>query len=260
MTLKFQKPKNIPAEIPLHHVVLPDIDSNLILKITAEKSNRVAIIPTKRETVATLIPNFFEPMFGKNSKFAENDLKDDEIFPISIPNLKYPQNVAKFIRNLQVDEPIWQVGSLDGPDFYWIATFFQVDKMISDLIAHAKARDPRLLGAITFHMQNPDQFAKDLNKLEATNVEVNNEKSKKIIEGIVRSTTGHANAYANDKVDFNEMAAFARNFKDKMNVSLHLRCGNSMIPFDVDKDLKCSWSTCKNKNGNEEQISAIHFA
>merc|ERR1712157_682676 len=70
MPIKFQRPENLPEDIPIYHVSCPDHNADLLLKITALGSNKIAVIPTYKEVVADLIPNYFGEIFkeGKNFK------------------------------------------------------------------------------------------------------------------------------------------------------------------------------------------------
>ena len=72
MPIKFQRPENLPEDIPIYHVSYSDNNADLLIKITAMTTNKTAVIPTYKEDVADLIPNYFGEIFKEGKNFAEN--------------------------------------------------------------------------------------------------------------------------------------------------------------------------------------------
>merc|ERR1712087_1030033 len=146
---------------------LPDFmavifNADLRLKITAMKSGKVAVIPTFREVVTQLIPNYFGEVFNKN--FTESRLKKEEYFEISIPYLDDPKIVANVIRNVQSDELTIGVDVHTCNDFYSVADYFQIDDMLQALVQLAVSRPTvstektRLLVMMSIRTSNRREF------------------------------------------------------------------------------------------------------
>ena len=157
MPRKFERPKNLPEEIPIYHITPRDADADLLLKITAMKTNKTAVLPVYKEDLVEYLPNYFGRIFDKtkNYEFKENQLENNDYFEIKIPNLEDPKNVAiifeEFFRignNLNSEEN-WKIDNLmkhhecerSLREFYWIANYFQHDSFLQRLISQLSSDD-----------------------------------------------------------------------------------------------------------------------
>ena len=149
MPRKFERPENLPEEIQIYHTTPRDADADLLLKITAMKTDKTAILPVFREDMIDYLPDFFGKLFDKNRnyEFKENRLQKDEYFEIKIPNVKDPKNVAllfekspafykKDKKEVQYMLNSWL--NYYTPDvlleFYWIANYFNYDEFLNHLV------------------------------------------------------------------------------------------------------------------------------
>ena len=140
MPLKFQRPENLPEEIPIYHTTTRDFNADLILKITAMATNKTAVFPVFKEEMVEYLPTYFGMIFDKEKdyEFKENRLQAGEYFEIKIPNLKDPESVALFMKEFfysdlkisgnQTAREDWQ----RWLEFYWIANYFCEEKFIEE--------------------------------------------------------------------------------------------------------------------------------
>ena len=144
MPRTFQRPNNLPNDIPIYHITARDADADLILKVTALESYKSAIIPVFKEDMVEILPTYFGMIFDKNKSytFRENHLQLGEFFEISIPNLKEPKNIAIFLKD-KLEPKIIGLSNeatnavnkcYDWPEFYWIANYFNEDVWLMEII------------------------------------------------------------------------------------------------------------------------------
>ena len=152
MPRTFQRPDNLPNDIPIYNITARDADADLILKVTALATNKSAVIPTYKEEMTELLPTYFGMIFDKNKgyEFRENRLQPGEYFEIEIPNLEEPENVAIFLKKISDDKLVQGelssqisdaakkllIGCYDWPEFYWIANYFNESPLLLDILEH----------------------------------------------------------------------------------------------------------------------------
>ena len=168
MPRTFQRPKNLPTDIPIYHITFRDADADLLIKIIAPETNKTAVIPAYKEDLVEILPAYFGKIFDRNKgyEYKENRLKKGEYYEIEIPNLKEPENLAIFLKNLccqsllpdQVllggskNEKVVLIGGIntivvlddqyDWPEFYWIANYFNEESILSQIISKLIKTNP----------------------------------------------------------------------------------------------------------------------
>ena len=58
MPLKFQRPKDLPEEIPIYHTTPRDFKADLIIKLTALATEKVAVFPVFKDEMVEYFPKY----------------------------------------------------------------------------------------------------------------------------------------------------------------------------------------------------------
>ena len=146
MPTQFQRPIDLPKDIPIYHTAHRDNNADLLLKVTALESDETGVFPVFKEDMVEYLPNYFGMIFDKNKgyEFRENRLQKGEYFEIGIPNLKDPKMFGAYLYNLVYSKTEIckmfssnQLPDLDFDDFdktwcefYWIANYFGEDDAV----------------------------------------------------------------------------------------------------------------------------------
>ena len=92
---KFTPPKEY-ENIPVLHVSVNDKDADLPLLISCENGQK-AIIPTSKNAMKKIAHDYFKIFNKKGNNFVESKHQDGEIYQITIPGLKNPEILRKYI-------------------------------------------------------------------------------------------------------------------------------------------------------------------
>jgi len=142
MPLKFQRPKDLPEEIPIYHTTPRDFQADLIIKLTALATEKVAVFPVFKDEMVEYFPKYFGTIFDKekNYEFKENRLEDGEYFEMKIPNLKDPESFVGMLREFFYGElDVIKKVKVSDPrptnenrwlEFYWIANYFCEEDLV----------------------------------------------------------------------------------------------------------------------------------
>ena len=66
MPLKWQRPENLPEEIPIYHTTPRDHHADLIIKLTAQVTEKTAVFPVYKEEMVEYFPEYFGMIFDQN--------------------------------------------------------------------------------------------------------------------------------------------------------------------------------------------------
>ena len=189
MPNQFQRPKNLPNNIPIFHTVYRDSNADLLLKITAldsDKTVRTAAFPVFKEDMVEYLPNFFGTIFDENKgyNYKENRLQKDEYFEIGIPNLKYRSSFAMYLYNF-VYTKIPMIQDLSGNhspglddefdqkrwrDFYWIANYFGEDDVVDKVTEVLSKKYKDFLGKYDSYFGSPSKKGKRISLNKSINI------------------------------------------------------------------------------------------
>ena len=167
MPLAFQRPQSLAAEIPIYHITPIDSEADLILKITALGTNKTAVIPTFKQAMVEILPTYFGRVFDENKgyEFKENRLQEGEYFEIGIPNLKEPENLAIFLKNiffqrlgLSKKAKVALEDDYNWPEFYWIANYFDEENLLLEIVDNLLIRNQSFCHELLVNYQISREF------------------------------------------------------------------------------------------------------
>ena len=235
MPRKFERPANLPEKIPIYHTTPRDSDADLLLKITAMKTNKTAVLPVYREDMIDYLPDYFGKLFDKNRnyEFKENQLQKDEYFEIKIPNVDDPKNVAllfekapAFYKNdkKEVQHILNYFTSDVLFEFYWIANYFNYDKFLNHLV-------PKLVKENqNFCIDRAVEFGFCPRFVKANNKFWSEEKDKRVV-------SPHHNYLVKKllNTDFDLTLERLDDIRDmQYDIELCMKIGPYYLPFEID--------------------------
>ena len=175
MPRKFERPKNLPEDVPIYHITPRDADADLLLKITAMKTNKTAVIPVFKEDMVEYLPNYFGRIFDvdRNYEFKKNmnRQQQNDFYEMKIPNLVDPKNLALVFEEFILGSPdkvkkskihhmlttYYKVENLR--DFYWIASYLHYHVFLEPLSKRLSSEDPTFCIDIAFACGYRKEFA-----------------------------------------------------------------------------------------------------
>merc|ERR1712157_145385 len=251
MPIKFQRPENLPEDIPIYHVSCPDHNADLLLKITALGSNKIAVIPTYKEVVADLIPNYFGEIFKEGKNFNESRLDKDEYFEFNIPNLTEPKLFADILKNLQVEDSIGRgIENEDYVQVFYLASYFQIEPLLEFLrkatvVNDSKKFNIKLFTMLSMASASDKSFDSQMQKQDCFDANGNSVSNHM---KYLRSYEKKYDEIADDICDgieqslpmnLSNLSNFANRHIGKCNMGLSFQCYNRVIPLEIDADLIC---------------------
>ena len=271
MNFKFQRPENLSKEIPIYHVSCPDHNADLLLKITAMGSNRIAVIPTFKAVVAVLIPNYFGEIFKEGKNFKESRLEKGEYFECKIPNLIEPKLFAEILNNLQRDEAFGRgIHAKNYDQVYHIANFFGIERLLGALrrltldcsnFDDSSKYNIGMFSKMSLVSANDDSFDallknKDFFNLTAngavkyrapqifsadkmTEVDQSSQKCGEITDKILSGISGSL------PIHVSNLAKFAKRHSEQCNMGLSFQCFNKFLTLEMDENLMCKERTVR---------------
>ena len=238
MPRKFERPANLPEDIPIYHTTPRDADADLLLKIIAMKTNKVAVFPVFKEEMVEYFPNYFGRIFDKtkNYEFKENRLAMNDYFEIKIPNLEDPRNLAIILDDFvevknhldtttssKIEHLLRYYTADNLKEFYWIGNYFQYDDLLLAVIARLSSEDPNFCIDRAFAFGYCEKFAAAQKKSWSFQFR-SKDSGIRIVKNLLKPDL---------KFDMNRLKEF-----NEMNLGLQfcVRVDDYFVPITIDDD------------------------